>query len=340
MIPRDTVFLILRTLAIAFAGGFLANLVGLSAGWLSGSMIAVTVCAIGRLPVHVPPRVADAVFIVLGALLGAGITPEIVSRIGAWPLSLASLLISVLAMVVAVQVYLVRVAGWDRSTAFYASLPGALSYVVALAAASGADLRRVVVGQSIRLFLLVVAIPALVSSLEPIVPPTPPPLMAPIPLVLLLAASTAGALVFAALRVPAAYLTGALLVSGVAHAAGIVSGTLPPALTVVAYITLGAMIGGRFVGTDLAFLRRIAAASIGAFLVATAIAALCAFAVAAVVDVPLVQILVAFAPGGLDTMTALALALHMDSAFVAAHQLARFVGIAVVAPFVARRMPT
>lgn len=338
MIARDTLLLVLRTLAIALAGGFAAYLVGLPAGWLSGSMIAVSVCAVGRLPVHVPLRLADAVFIVLGTLLGTGITPEIVSRIGSWPVSLVGLLVSVVVMVAAVQVYLVRVAKWDRSTAFYASLPGALSYVVALAAAAGADLRRVVVGQSIRLFLLVAAIPALVSSLEPIVPPAPAPVMQPLALVLLLAASTGAAIGFAALRVPAGYLTGALLVSGVAHATGLVSGTLPAALVIAAYVTLGAMIGGRFVGTDLAFLRRIAAASIGAFLIATAIAGLCAFAVAAVVDVPLVQILVAFAPGGLDAMTALAIALHMDSAFVAAHQLARFIAIAVSAPFVARRL--
>ncbi len=336
MIPRDTVFLVLRTLAIALAGGFVANAIGVPAGWLSGSMIAVTACAIGGLPVHVPPRVADAVFIVLGTLLGTGITPEIVSRIGSWPLSLAGLLVSVFVMVVAVQVYLVRVAKWDRTTAFFASLPGALSYVVALAAASGADLRRVVVGQSIRLFLLVAAIPAIISSIEPVVAPVSPRVLEPLVLVLLLAASTAGAVAFAALHVPAGYLTGSLLVSGVAHASGLVSGTLPVVLTVAAYVTLGAMIGGRFVGTDLAFVRRIAVASVGAFLIATAVAVVFALAVSAVVDVPIGQVLVAFAPGGLDTMTALALALHMDSAFVAAHQLARFIGIAIFAPFFAR----
>jgi membrane AbrB-like protein len=248
------------------------------------------------------------------------------------------LLISVVAVVLSVQFYLVRVAGWDRSTAFFASLPGALSYVVAAATASGADLRRVVVGQSIRLFLLVAAIPALISSIEPAAVPIARTALEIVPLILLLAASAAGALVLHYVRFPAGLLSGALLVSGVAHGASIVDGTLPAWLTVTAYVVLGAMIGSRFVGTDLAFLRRIAAASVGAFLVATCVAAAFAFAVASLVDVPFGQILLAFAPGGLDAMTALALAMHMDSAFVAAHQLARFILIAVGVPIIARKV--
>ncbi len=336
MMPRDTALRVLRTLVIAFVGGFAANAVGLPAGWLSGSMIAVSICAVAGLPVHMPPRLADVVFVVLGTLLGTGVTPEILSRIGTWPISLAALLFSVFAMVIAVQVFFVRVAKWDNSTAFFASLPGALSYVVALASASGADLRRVVVSQSIRLFLLVAAIPALISAVEPATAPVARPIAEPLALVLLLAGSTAVALLFNALRVPAGLLSGALLFSGVAHATNLFPGALPSFLTIAAYVVLGAMIGGRFVGTDLAFLRRIAAASVGAFLIATAVAAICAFAVTTVVDVPLSQILLAFAPGGLDAMTALALALHMDSAFVAAHQLARFIAIALFAPFMAR----
>lgn len=326
-----------RTLLIAFAGGLLANAVGLPAGWLSGAMMAVTIAAVWGMNVHISPRLADAVFVVLGALLGAGVTPEIIDRVGSWPISLAGLLVSVVAVVIAVQAYLVRVAGWDRTTAFFAAIPGALSYVVALASTTGADLRRVAVSQSIRLFLLVAVIPPLVSAVEAM--PTVAAVRSvtePLALLILLAASLSGGLLFRALRVPAGLLSGALAVSSVAHATGWVSGGLPEPLTVAAYVTLGAMIGCRFFGTSLEFLRKIALASFGAFLIGLVVASASALMVALVVDVPLAQILVAFAPGGLDAMTALALALHLDSAFVAAHQLARFIGIAVFAPFVAR----
>ncbi|HVY20778.1 MAG TPA: AbrB family transcriptional regulator [Bauldia sp.] len=333
---RRALLVLARTLLIAYAGGFAANAVGIPAGWLSGAMIAVSVAAVAGLPVFVPVRLADAVFIFLGALLGSGVTPEIVNRVGAWPITLAGLVVSLILVVLAVQVYLTRVAGWDRTTAFFAAVPGAMSYVVALAAATSADLRRVVVSQSIRLFLLVAAIPALISAVEPPMAPVARPVLEPPGVFLLLVTSTLGALALHRLRVPAGLLSGALLVSALAHATNQIDGTLPPWQIVVAYVVLGAMIGCRFVGTDIGFLRRVALTSIGAFFVATAVAALSALAVASFAGVPLGQVLLAFAPGGLDAMTALAIALHMDSAFIAAHQLMRFIVIAIFAPFVAR----
>jgi hypothetical protein len=101
-------------------------------------------------------------------------------------------------------------------------------------------------------------------------------------------------------------------------------------------VLLGALVGSRFVGTSLGFLARILVPSFGAFLVATIIATAFGLAVAVVIDIPFDQAIVAFAPGGLDAMMSLALALHMDTAFVAAHQFARFAGIAFGLPFFLR----
>ena len=105
---------------------------------------------------------------------------------------------------------------------------------------------------------------------------------------------------------------------------------------VAAYVVLGTFIGSRFSGITLAALQRLALASLGAFAVALAVAGTTGFAVAELTGEPVSQVLIAFAPGGLDAMTALAVALQMDTAYVAAHQLARFAGIALVAPVVTR----
>ncbi len=330
------VLIVARTLAIGLAGSALAIFIGVPAGWLSGAMIVVTVAAIGGLEVRVPASLTNVVFVVLGALLGAGISPQVVADAASWPLSLAGLMVGVAAMVFAVYVFLTRVARWDRATALFAAIPGALSYVVAIASTTGADLRRVAIGQSIRIFLLVVAIPALVSAIEPTPEPVAGVQASLLSVVVLLFASTAGALVFAALRVPAGLLTGALFVSGVLHATGLMSGMPPQWLTVAAYVVLGAMIGCRFAGTDLRLLGQIFGAAFGAFLIALAVAALSAVAVSLIVPQPPTQVLLAFAPGGLQAMTAMALALQMDSAFVAVHQLARFIAIAVSMPIVTR----
>ena len=57
---------------------------------------------------------------------------------------------------------------------------------------------------------------------------------------------------------------------------------------------------------------------------------------------PLALTLLAFSPGGLDAMTIMAFALNLDPAYVGAHQMARYIGLALLMPmataYVLRRM--
>ena len=48
--------------------------------------------------------------------------------------------------------------------------------------------------------------------------------------------------------------------------------------------------------------------------------------------VPFADIMVAFAPGAMDAMLALALTLHIDPIFVGAHHLSRFVFVTIATP--------
>jgi membrane AbrB-like protein len=333
----DRLPVILRTLAIGLAGGVLAHLAGLPAGWLSGSVIAVTIASLARIETRMPRLLFDADLVLIGVILGAGVTPELVGRVGTWPVSLAALVVSVVAIQIGVQAFLIRVGRWDRQTAFFAALPGALSYVLAVAAETKADLPKVVVGQSLRLFLLVTLLPSVVASVDGGGGATGlPPAGEAHHILLALAAGIAGALVLYRLRFPGGLIAGSLAASAILHATGLVSGNLPYPVLVAAMVVLGAFTGSRFAGTDLHLLRGIALVSLGAFAIGVGIAAAFAGAVAAVSGIPFAQVLLAFTPGGLDAMTAMAIALHMDSAYVAAHQLLRFLLIALAAPIVAR----
>jgi uncharacterized membrane protein AbrB (regulator of aidB expression) len=44
------------------------------------------------------------------------------------------------------------------------------------------------------------------------------------------------------------------------------------------------------------------------------------------------DVVVAFAPGAMDAMLALALTLHIDPVFVGAHHLSRFIYVSIVTP--------
>lgn len=325
------------TLLVAAAGASLATLLGMPASWLSGAMVAVTAASFGRLDTRLPEPLIEFSFLLIGIALGAGLTPELLRSLGAWPFSLAILLLTVIAVTAGVRTFLFRVSGWDRETAFFAAVPGALSYVIAVASTTGADIRKVAVSQSIRIFLLIAALPAIIVAVEGGPPSGTPVHTAPWgELALLVVVSTIVGFAFRHFRVPAGLLTGSFAASSFLHGAALVEGTLPEPLVILAFILLGALVGSRFVGTSVGFLLKILAPSFGAFLVGTLIAGGAALIVAMVIGIPIDQAIVAFAPGGLDAMMSLALALHMDTAFVAAHQFARFAGIAFGLPFFLR----
>ena len=74
------------------------------------------------------------------------------------------------------------------------------------------------------------------------------------------------------------------------------------------------------------------AAALGSFAVAVAISAVFVVIVAATMQVRFADVVVAFAPGAMDAMMALALTLHIDPVFVGAHHLSRFVVVSVATP--------
>jgi uncharacterized protein len=326
------------SLAIAGAGGVLATFMGVPASWLSGAMVAATVATFAGLDTRLPIRLVDVVFLVIGVSLGAGVTPELVAGVTSWPISLAGLALTIAACVIAVREYLVRIAGWDRDTAFFSALPGALSYVLAVASETRADIRKVAVSQSVRVFLLVAVLPSVILAVEQ----TPAPVItvvtaSPTGIAILAVSAVIVGLLFRLAHVPAAWLTGSLAASAVLHGGGWVTGTLPEPAIIAAFVMLGALIASRFAGTSLAFLKEVILASVVAFVIATSIATALALIIASVTGESADQMIVAFAPGGLDAMTTLALAMNMDTAFVAAHQLTRFAGIALLLPFLARK---
>jgi len=324
------------------AGGAVFDYAGLPAAWLTGSMIAVGILALTSLPVALPQPLAYASFILIGISMGAGINADLFANILKWPLSLIILTLSIPAIMAAVAVYLRRFGGWSDATAFFSSIPGALSYVVAMTIGTKADTKLVVMAQMVRLMILMAVLPPIIVSFN-----DPKPIPAPAPeaplfagaagvAVMLIAGAAAGMLLHW-LRAPAGLLLGAMIASAALHLSGIVAGQLPNVVLVPSLIVLGAYIGLRFEGASFRELLRSLPHSFVAFLIALIVASLFALATWWLLGVPIGQALLAFAPGGLEAMIILSFLLDLDPAYVAAHQFARFLGISFVLPFLAKR---
>src|SRR5207244_8427878 len=153
-------------------------------------------------------------------------------------------------------------------------------------------------------------------------------------LAVLVVAAAIGAIVAYRLRLPGGLLVGAMVVSGVLHATGLVQVNLPLPAAIVAFVVMGSIIGARFVGTDLWLLRRLTLVGLGALAVGTAVMSAFAIAAALLLSLPVGDVVMAFAPGALEAMTTLAFALNLDPAYVGTHHIARLIFVSLVVPVV------
>jgi len=326
---------VLETVAIGSAGGLLFLLAQLPGGLISGAMIAVGTAAIAGRPLALPPIATQTILVLLGISLGSLVSRQLLQHIGAYPLTIGLLALATFCSTFGSSLYLQRFHGWDRTSAFLAGSPGALSQIVILAAEKGADVPAIAVVQTLRVIILTAALPLLLS-LTGLAPASPAAqavaIASPLDLFELLAAALAAAMLLRLIKFPASWMFGAMLGSILLHGAGLVEGGLPPWLRGVALIGIGTLIGTRFARMKTRTLLSHLNAALGSFAMAIVISGLFVGVIALVTPVRFADIVVAFAPGAMDAMLALALTLHIDPIFVGAHHLSRFVFVTIATP--------
>jgi hypothetical protein len=326
-----------ETLAYAAAGAAVLGLAGLPAGWLSGAIVGVSAAALSGRPVFIPSAIGRVIYIVLGISLGSSVTPETVATMVTWPLSMVALALAMVAVTTSVMAYLKFVHGWPLLDALFAAAPGALAQAMALAQDTGANVRAIAMVQTVRLFILAVALPLIFAAFG--VAGLPPPRGAPGPLaqtavelaVLIAASAGAGWLAYR-FRMPGGLIVGAMAASGVLHGGGWVHAFLPVPVAICSFIVMGAMIGTRLGGADIRNLARLGLVGIGALLVGTTVGCLFAVGVAWALTLRTSDMVIAYAPGAIEAMTIIAFALHLDPVFVGVHHLARFTFMSMVLP--------
>jgi membrane AbrB-like protein len=339
---RDAIRNVAETLVLASAGGLGLGLSGFPAGYLSGAILVVAAAALLGRPMDVPRILQIPIYVLIGISLGAVVTPETLHGMASYPLSIAVLLAAMTVVSVAGSAYLQVVHGWDKVAAYLGSAPGGMSQVLILAADLGADLRAIAIVQSLRVVIVAVGLPAGLAAAgfagqatRPYVPLT---LASLDELAILTVASSLAAYAALRLRFPGGLMFGAMLMSAFLHGTGLIHASTPWWVANTAMIALGAIIGARFTNTPLRMLLRFLAAGIGSFAVAVVIAAVFAAGLISLVPLRIPEVMIAFAPGSVDAMMLLALALHLDPVYVGAHHVLRIFMVSLTMPLIARRV--
>jgi uncharacterized protein len=279
--------------------------------------------------------------VLIGMSIGSVVTPETLKGITTFPLSIAMLILAMTAISFGGALYLRVVHGWDTITAYLAAAPGGLSQVMGLAAEFNLDLRGIAIVQTMRVAIIAVGLPAGLSILGLVGPSTrsiggafnPAQLDE---LAILVVASTGAALIAYRIRFPGGLLFGAMLTSAALHGSGLIHVVMPWWVTNTVMIAFGAVTGSRFAGTPLRLLVHFIGAAFGSFAVAVTITAIFAVVLVEILGLPIAEVMIAYAPGAVDAMMLLALALNLDPVYVGAHHLVRIFLISTTMPFVAR----
>ncbi|WNZ53838.1 AbrB family transcriptional regulator (plasmid) [Microbulbifer sp. MKSA007] len=335
---RKDLFNLSITLAIAGAGAGLFSLLGFPAAPLTGSALAVSIGGLLGAPVTVPLWLRTLCFIVLGTGIGSGVTPAVIDAAVTWPASFLALGISLILSMFLSRMVLVRFFGFDAYNASLASSPGHLSYILSMAADAKADVTRIGLAQSTRVLFLTICVPLFITLLfeETGTSFLPAQNITPLSAVYLLLGAALVGTIFLKMKLPAAYLLGGMLVSSLGHLTEFTPGKMPDWATLSSFLVMGALIGTRFKGISPDLFAKAIGAGIAVTLITVGMAI-----VGVVLAMPLVGLdpsllFVAFAPGGVEAMAAIAVQSGLDPTFVAAHHVFRLLLLTFLVPLLLR----
>ena len=332
---------LLIVLPMGAIGGFAFDLMNAPLAWMMGSALVCTVAAMSGLRIGMDSRLRQCMQIVLGVLLGSSFTSEIIQRAPQWAASIGMMAMVTIVGGILGSLFLMRVGGYDRQTAFFASMPGGLNEMVTLGGSYGGDERRIALAHAVRILTVVMTVPlwyrliegAQVASITQ---------MAKIghndwsDYAILVACGVVGAFVARMVRLPAAFMFGPLLASAAVHLLGWTDSRPPGALIAIAQIVVGCGIGCRFVGAILREVARDLVYGVILTLILILLAALFATLAHYWIGLRSDALVLCYAPGGFAEMSLVGLALGIEVSMVATHHLSRVFMIILGAPIVFR----
>ncbi len=342
-IPARTPMVIVTHLAISLSigamGGWIFSLFHVPLAWMLGSMITATIIAMsGGTFLERPVRLRAVMLAVLGVMLGSSFTPSVLDQVSTWFTTLSVMTIFVAVVTVVGWIGLRRLTAFDSTTSYFSAVPGGFTVMVVTGGAMGGDERTIALVHSLRIMLTVLIIPLWFRLADGVVPPEALLQQATIAdldtmdTAMLFALGGFGALFGKIARIPTYALVGPMILSAVAHLAGLTSAKPPIELVNAAQVVIGTSIGCRFVGVVIREVPKtlLCGAFTGLYLLGAG--ALAALALEPYTGASFPALWLAFAPGGLPEMALMSIALGVDPAFVSTHHLYRIVLLLVLAP--------
>lgn len=222
--------------------------------------------------------------------------------------------------------FLASVTDTDRTTAFFASVPGGAAEMAILGERFGARVDRIALAQSLRILAVVILVPfALTYSGAhgtDVYSPVPVPLdWAKLAVLFAIGALAGGALALARMANP--FMFGPLLATIALTASEVQFSSIPTATTNLGQLLLGCALGSRFERQFLGSLGRYAGAVLASIVISILLAAALSVVLARFTGLPPASLMLALAPGGIAEMCITAKVLQLGVPLVTAAHVTR-----------------
>ncbi len=332
---------VVATLLLALAAALLCERLRTPLPWMIGPLLAVAAGRLAGLPLQAAAPLRDAGQWAIGTALGLYFTPQVVALMPSLALPIARGAAGGLVLGGLFARALRRAApGVDPATAHFAAAIGGASEMAVLAERHGGRVDLVAAAHSLRVLIVVVAIPfgyqaAGLHGLDTTLLATQQ--VRPGGLAALVAATVAGALLIRRTGLPNPWVLGALLVSATLSGAGVEWSALPRWVTNAGQLFIGVALGTRFAPSFL----HTAPRWLGVVALGT-VAMIAASAGVAVLLAQLAQlhwatVLLGTSPGGIAEMCITAKVLQLGVPVVTAFHVVRYLAVLLLTGPIFRR---
>jgi membrane AbrB-like protein len=234
---------------------------------------------------------------------------------------------------------LARFSSIPAATAAWGSAPGGASAMTAMSIDYGADPRIVAFMQYLRVTIVVLSASVVSRLLLPhgvhaLASGTP--VYEPLALLETLGIAVAGAWTGLKLRIPAGALLGPMIAGAVLHGTGLVRIAVPAPVLDAAYLAIGLTIGLLYTRATVRYALRVLPQLLASTVVLVALCAVSAALLVATLHVDALTAYLATTPGGLDSVTVIALGSGANVPLVLAVQTLRIFVVLLTGPALAK----
>jgi hypothetical protein len=320
-----------RLLLVCTLGGGVgaaAKAVHMPLPFVLGPLVSTAALGLSGWPVVGVRRLRPGAQFVVGSAIGVQFTLAIVRKLVLLlPLIIGTAFMSMVVCATA-SAFLILTIGLDRKTAFFATAPAGASEMANIAARYGGEPEPIMVAQTIRVVMTVLAAPFLVihfANEGPLHAASQTGVMAWASLVLLVPVAAVGGFLLSRTTFPNAWFMGPLLAGAVVGIAGAVEGRMPDILINIAQVVIGCSLGAQFRREFVTRLLRMVCASVSSIIMVLATMAGIAIACALALGLPIATLALAVAPAGTAEMTLTGKVLGLDAALISGFHTVRII---------------